>query len=38
MTQILKTDIIPTEYDENTKESALELKHLFFKTVLSIKN
>lgn len=30
MTQILKTDIIPTEYDENTKESALELKHLFF--------
>lgn len=38
MTQILKTDIIPIEYDENTKESALELKHLFFKTVLSIKN
>ena len=30
MTQILKTDIIPIEYDENTKESALELKHLFF--------
>ena len=40
MTQILKTDIIPIEYDENTKESALELKKLleqnplFFKTVL----
>lgn len=29
---------MPIEYDENTKESALELKHLFFKTVLSIKN
>ena len=40
MTQILKTDIIPIEYDENTKESALELKHLleqnplFFKMIL----
>ena len=40
MPQILKTAIIPIEYDENTKEPALELKQLleqnplFFKTVL----
>ena len=40
MTQILKTSIIPIEYDEKTKASAFELKDileqnpLFFKTVL----